>query len=373
MMAGYRYILSGGGTSGHVNPALAIAEAIRQADPEAEIRFYGTERGIESDLVARAGYAFQAIEARPLPGRPSPAMVRAAWSFWRGRRQCRQLMRQFRPHIVIGTGGYVASPVVSAASSLGIPVLLHEQNAFPGRSNRLMARQSQQVCVAFPGTERHFPRHVPIAVTGNPVRPAFFSQDRQAVRERLHQEGERPLVLAMGGSLGARTINQAILSLTDWVHEMEREGHVLPRVVLAAGQRQYASLAAAAAAEGRWLEVHDYIHNIQEWMAAADLLICRSGALTCSEIAALGRPAILVPYPYAAGDHQTFNARVLADAGGALLCPDAQLTGTWLASRLDQLLNQPDQLESMGRQAASLARPDAAAAICEHVMRLIRP
>ncbi|NLO35735.1 MAG: undecaprenyldiphospho-muramoylpentapeptide beta-N-acetylglucosaminyltransferase [Clostridiaceae bacterium] len=373
MMAGYRYILSGGGTSGHVNPALAIAEAIRQADPEANICFYGTQRGIEADLVTRAGYAFRAIEARPLPGRPSPAMLQAVWSFWKGRRQCRQLMRQFRPHIVIGTGGYVCSPVVSAAASLDIPVLLHEQNAFPGRSNRLMARLSQLVCVAFPGTERHFTRRVPVVVTGNPVRPVFFSQDQQAVRQRLHPAGERPLVLAMGGSLGARTINQAVLGLADWIHDLEQQGRPIPRIVLAAGQRQYASIAGDAAAEGRWLEVHDYIHNIQEWMAAADLLICRAGALTCSEIAALGRPAILVPYPYAAGDHQTFNARVLADAGAALLCPDAQLTGTWLAAQLEQLLGRSEQLASMGRQAASLARPDAATVICQHVMRLIKP
>lgn len=366
------YVLAGGGTSGHVNPALAIAREILREEPDADIRFFGTARGIEQQLVTRAGYAFTAIQARPFPSRPSPDLIRALAAFWSGRHQCRRLMQDLLPHAVIGTGGYVCSPVVAAAASLGIPVLLHEQNAFPGRSNRLMARRSQAVCVAFPGTEKHFPRPDSVVVTGNPVLPAFFGQNRREIRGRLHPDDERPLILAMGGSLGARTINQAILGLDPWVRQRLQENLPLPRIILAAGSRQHEAVAAAAAPYRTWLDVKEYLHDIHEYYAAADLLICRSGALTCSEIAASGRPSILVPYPFAAGDHQTYNARILADAGAALLCPDAQLTAEWLAGRLTALLADPDRLAAMGQQALTLARPGAAAAIYRRLTEIVR-
>jgi UDP-N-acetylglucosamine--N-acetylmuramyl-(pentapeptide) pyrophosphoryl-undecaprenol N-acetylglucosamine transferase len=368
-MSSRRYILAGGGTSGHVNPALAIAREIQKEEPDADIRFFGTARGIEQQLVTRAGYSFTAIQARPFPSRPSPDLFRALAAFWSGRRQCRRLMQDLQPHAVIGTGGYVCSPVVSAAASCSIPVLLHEQNAFPGRSNRLMARRSQAVCVAFPGTEKYF--HRSVAVTGNPVLPAFFGQDRREIRRKLHPDDERPLILAMGGSLGARTINQAILGLVPWVRQRRQENLPLPRIILAAGSRQYEAIAAAGGPHRDWLEVKEYLHDIHEYYAAADLLICRSGALTCSEIAASGRPSILVPYPFAAGDHQTYNAKILVDAAAALICPDAQLTAEWLAGQLTGLLSDPDRLAAMGRQALTLARPDAAADIYSRLMEIV--
>ncbi len=372
-MNGRRYIITGGGTSGHVNPALAIAREILDHEPDAQIRYFGTARGIEADLAARAGLPFTAIPARPLPTRPTPALLRAVLTYWKGKRACRSLMKNWRPDAVIGTGGYVCSPVVAAAASCRVPVLLHEQNAWPGRSNRLMARRSQAVCVAFPGTEKHFPAGTRVKLTGNPVLPVFFSTDRQAARKSLHPQSERPFILAMGGSLGAQTINRAVLGLRPWIEQQRVAGRPLPRLVLAAGKRQFAEVASAAAECSDWLEVQAYIHGIHAYMSAADLLICRAGALTCSEIAALGIPSILVPYPYAAGDHQTYNARVLADAGAALLCPDDQMTASWLADQLDQLLADHDRLANMGRQAGTLARPDAAAAIYSQLMDIMKP
>ncbi|MDW7659006.1 MAG: undecaprenyldiphospho-muramoylpentapeptide beta-N-acetylglucosaminyltransferase [Bacillota bacterium] len=371
-MNGRRYILAGGGTSGHVNPALAIAREIQREEPEADIRFFGTARGIEHELVTRAGYAFTAIQARPLPSRLSLDLIKALAAFWNGRQQCRHLLQDLQPHAVIGTGGYVCSPVVAAAASLKIPVLLHEQNAFPGRSNRLMAKRSQAVCVAFPGTEKHFHRQVSVTVTGNPVLPAFFGQDRGEIRRKLHPDDERPLILVMGGSLGARTINQTILGLDPWIRQRQQENLPAPRIILAAGSRQYEAVAASGAPHSDWLEVKEYLYDIHEYYAAADLLICRSGALTCSEIAASGRPSILIPYPFAAGDHQTYNAKILVDAGAALFCPDNQLSAVWLADRLTELLSDPDQLESMGKQALILARPDAAATIYSRLTEIIR-
>jgi UDP-N-acetylglucosamine--N-acetylmuramyl-(pentapeptide) pyrophosphoryl-undecaprenol N-acetylglucosamine transferase len=208
-------------------------------------------------------------------------------------------------------------------------------------------------------------------VTGNPVLPAFFGQDRREIRRKLHPDDERPLILAMGGSLGARTINQAILGLVPWVRQRRQENLPLPRIILAAGSRQYEAIAAAGGPHRDWLEVKEYLHDIHEYYAAADLLICRSGALTCSEIAASGRPSILVPYPFAAGDHQTYNAKILVDAAAALICPDAQLTAEWLAGQLTGLLSDPDRLAAMGRQALTLARPDAAADIYSRLMEIV--
>ncbi|HBP37685.1 MAG TPA: undecaprenyldiphospho-muramoylpentapeptide beta-N-acetylglucosaminyltransferase, partial [Clostridiales bacterium] len=234
-MSPLRFMLAGGGTSGHINPALAIAEQIRRDCPDADIRFCGTARGLESDLVPRAGFSFTAIRARGLPNRLSKELFPALADYAAGYRQCRRLLKEFRPNAVIGTGGYVCSPVVAAASGLGIPVLLHEQNAFPGRSNRLMARRSQAVCISFPGTEKHFRTRAAITLTGNPVREAFFRQDRQTARASLEIDSQQPVILAMGGSLGARTINQAILGLDAAAIRLP-DGQI-PRIILAAGRQ----------------------------------------------------------------------------------------------------------------------------------------
>lgn len=365
-----RYLLAGGGTSGHVMPALAIAEQLKREDPFAEIRFCGTARGIEHDLVPRAGYAFDVIRASGLPHRLSRELVRALADFAAGRRQSRRLLQTYRPDVVIGTGGYVCSPVVAAASSLKIPVLLHEQNAFPGRSNRLMARRSQAVCISYPGTEKWFAAGTNVALTGNPVRSIFFQLDRDQARRQLGIAPDAFLVLATGGSLGARSINQAVIGLAPWIADPASWTVRTPQVILAAGQRLYAETAAAAAGLA-WLTVHDYLHDMHLYMAAADLLICRAGAITSSEIAALGRPSIMVPYPHAAGDHQTYNARAFSEIDAALLCPDQQLQPEWLARTLRELAGDPDRLIRMGTAAATLARPDAARDICRMIAGLI--
>jgi UDP-N-acetylglucosamine--N-acetylmuramyl-(pentapeptide) pyrophosphoryl-undecaprenol N-acetylglucosamine transferase len=372
-MSALRILLACGGTSGHINPALAVAEQIRSEHPDADIRFCGTARGLESEIVPRAGFPITPIRARGFPRKPSLELFRALADYMAGRRQCRRLLRDFKPDALIGTGGYVTGPVVAAAQSLGIPVLLHEQNAFPGRANRVMARRSQAVCISFPGTERYFRRGTPITLTGNPVREVFFRIDRAGARRELGIPADQVIVLALGGSLGARSINEAVLGLdfASVFGTAAASTTAAPLLILAAGKRDFAAVTQAAAGKS-WLSVREYIHDIHLYMAAADLVINRAGASTCAELAALGRPAILIPYPYAAGDHQTYNARVLADAGAAVLCPDQELNPARLQRELTSLLQNPGELVRMGRAAARLATPAAARAICDRMYEIIR-
>jgi UDP-N-acetylglucosamine--N-acetylmuramyl-(pentapeptide) pyrophosphoryl-undecaprenol N-acetylglucosamine transferase len=373
-MSGLRFALACGGTSGHIHPALAIAEKIRRDHPDAEIRFFGTARGLESEVVPRAGFSFTAIRARGFPSKISLDLIKAAADFFAGRRQSRKMLADFRPNAVIGTGGYAAGPVVAAAASLRIPVLLHEQNAYPGRSNRMMVRRSQAVCVSFPGTGDYFPDGTPVTLTGNPVREVFFTIDRKTARVSLGLDQNRPVVLAMGGSQGARSINTAILGLDglDIPHlQPGDDGSLGPLLILAAGKQHYEAVMKAAAGKG-WLDVREYLHDVHLYMAAADLVINRAGSSTCFELAALGKPSILIPYPYATGDHQTYNARILSGRGAALLCPDSGLTPAYLKTELARLFSNPDDLAGMGRAAASLARPDAASAICSRLYEVMR-
>ena len=340
--------------------------------PDAEIRFCGTERGLESILVPRAGYQLTTIRASGLPNKPSPALFRALADFWAGRRQCRRILCEFQPNAVIGTGGYVCSPVIAAAVSLRIPVLLHEQNAFPGRSNRLMARKSQAVCISFPGTETRFPVGTPVFLTGNPVRGSYFALTRDQARSRWLSKGlvitQNKLIHRWAAALvPTRLIRRSWPLILIWISIGRR---LKPACRFACGHRQYSDVAQQAAGKP-WLDIREYIHDLDLLMAAADLVISRSGAMTCAELAALGRPSILVPYPYAAGDHQTFNARALADVGAAILCPDSEMSADYLNKMLPDLLHDSARLEEMGRAAATLARPDAAKAICQKLYEVM--
>jgi len=359
-----RILLAAGGTSGHINPAMAIAEQIRARFPDAAIQFVGTARGLESTLVPKAGYPFTAIPARGFPKRPSKELLLALRDYRDGRRQSRDLIQSFRPDVVVGTGGYVCGPTVSAAASLGIPVVLHEQNAYPGRANRFLARKSRLVLISFPGTERYFPPRTRTILTGNPVRAAFFQTDRHGARVRLGMPADQRVVLILGGSLGARTLNEATLAAA------ADPTLASCRLILACG-RQHAESVTTAGAAFTNLTVMSYIDNIHEYMAAADLIVCRAGAITCAELAALGRPSILVPYPYAAGDHQSANARTFVARGAAILCPDATFTGAFLSERLKQLLEDPGTLDRMGTAAATLAHPRAAEEIVDQILSLL--
>lgn len=368
-----KYILAGGGTSGHINPALAIADEIKRKEPNAIIIFCGTARGLESEMVPRAGYEFRVIRAKGLPNKPGKEAVRAIREILAGRKQCLKMLKELKPDAVIGTGGYVCSPLISAAARLKVPALLHEQNAFPGRSNRVMAARCQSVCISFPGTEKYFRTSAPITLTGNPVREIFFELSKNQARKELKIDTQQKLVLIMGGSLGAATLNKAVLGLADdvkWQSFASVNGNT--KLLLSAGKQHYGAVSNAVEASKLACEVREYLFDAHLWMAAADLVIARAGAMTCAELAALGQASVLIPYPYAAGDHQTYNASVLVDAGAALMQRDEHCNSEWLSETLIGMLSDQTRLIKMGAAAKRLAKPEAAGDIYKSLEEILK-
>jgi UDP-N-acetylglucosamine--N-acetylmuramyl-(pentapeptide) pyrophosphoryl-undecaprenol N-acetylglucosamine transferase len=348
-------VIAAGGTAGHVVPALAVADALRAEG--CDVTFVGGERA-EAQLVPAAGYALRPISVRGLSRTNPLAAARAAAMAGGAVLAARRILRELRPSAVLGAGGYVAGPVGLAAVAGRVPLVLSEADSHLGITNRLLAPLARRVCLAFPLEGRTAPRY---RVTGRPVPPP--ATDRAAARERFALGPDETCVLVFGGSLGARTINQAAvegLAGADF------------RVLHACGARDYEALRARLGpAPPANYELREFISPFGEALLASDLCVARAGG-SIFEIAAHGRPAILVPYPHAAADHQSSNARWMEQAGAAVVVADADLTAARLSSEVAGLLGDRARLEAMGRASASLARPDAAQRIAEEVLAAAR-
>jgi UDP-N-acetylglucosamine--N-acetylmuramyl-(pentapeptide) pyrophosphoryl-undecaprenol N-acetylglucosamine transferase len=340
------FLIGAGGTAGHVIPALAVADALRAQG--AEVVFAGGERA-ERTLVPEAGYELRPLRVVPLPRKSVTGAVRAAAIDARAVGHARRLMAELRPAAVLGAGGYVAGPVGLAAVMRRVPMVLMEADSHLGLTNRLLAPWAKRVCLAFPLDGRGGSRY---RVTGRPV-PAP-SVDREAARSRFGIEPGESCVLVFGGSQGARSINQAAVAA------FSGAGF---RVLHAAGVRDLPTLEAP----GPGYDLRGYISNFSEAIAASDLVIARSGG-SVFEVAAHGRPMILIPYPHATADHQTENARFFERAGAAVVIADGELSAARLASETGRLLADPTALNAMGRAAAGLARPDAAQEIAGELL-----
>ncbi len=349
---------------GHVSPGLAIAEAVvDRGCPRAGVHFVGSRRGVEASRVPDAGFGVTLLGGRGLQRRLTPANLPALAGLAGAFAQAMVLVARTRPSVVLALGGYASLPCALAALLLRIPVVVAEQNAIPGAANRLVGRAARACAVSFPGT--NLPRAV---LTGNPVRPALAqidrSAERAAARQRLGVAPERVLLLAYGGSLGARRINRAVWEARDrWAGR----GDLAVRHVV--GDRDWPERPAGvaegvsrSASPGKALDYRAVIYeqDMATALCAADVVLSRAGASTVAELAALGVGSILVPLPIATGDHQTANAKVLVDAGAAVLIPDAELDAHRLVLQLDALLEGPDTLASMAAAAATVGRPDAA-------------
>lgn len=362
-----RIVITGGGTGGHVYPGLAVAEALRDADPEGEVLFVGTRDGMESRLVPAAGHRLETVPASGVRGLGWGARLRFLGNLSCGMASALRILGRFRPDVVLGTGGYVAVPVLAAARLRRIRSVLQEQNSVPGSANRLASRWAEVVYLGFEAAAAAFPK-APSVWTGNPVRRAVA--EALAAGRGEPWDGGRPLrVLIFGGSRGARTLNRAVASV-DWL----KVGGLELRVQTGRDDRGDVAAALATAAgtwrrEGRDLRVVEFIEDMPEALAWADLVVARAGAMTLSELTAAGLPAILVPFPHATDDHQTVNALSLSRAGAAELLPDDLCDGVALAALIGHLREDPGRLADMARRSAALARPDAAMEIAVDLLR----
>ena len=353
-------VIAGGGTGGHVFPAIAIADALTVAGvARSEIQFVGARRGLEATAVPAAGYEITLLPGRGIARAFTLANVGAVWENLRAVTRAFGVLRRLRPRVVVGVGGFASVPCILAAFVLRIPMVIHEQNAAPGVANRLAVRLGARAAVAWPGTPL---RHG--VVTGNPVRPEILACTR---------DPKRTQVTVMGGSLGARQINDAALGCYDRWRDRDDLA-----VVHITGVRNYDDCEARLAQRRRPTDRLEYEliafeQDMADRYASTTLMACRAGAVTVAELAAVGMPSVLVPLPNAPGDHQTANARALVNVGAAVLLPDPQCSATTLGAEVEALLADPARLEAMHEAARSVARPDAAGAVATLVTEAMRP
>jgi UDP-N-acetylglucosamine--N-acetylmuramyl-(pentapeptide) pyrophosphoryl-undecaprenol N-acetylglucosamine transferase len=363
-----RVVVGTGGTAGHVFPAVAAAERLRDRIG-AEVTFLGRDRGLEARLVPAAGFPLETVEAVPFARKLSLAMLRAPFAALAASRRCRGIVRG--ADAVLGMGGYVSVPVALAARRERVPLVLHEQNAIPGLANRLAARWSRVVGLSFESSGSRFPRRVHTVVTGNPVRSSVLRvrPERQKLRARgfrvLDLEPERRTVLVFGGSQGAVKLNGAAVEACRLL-----SGRGDLQLLLLTGQGHHASVGEMNLGGGELLvRSISFLDRMELAYAVADLVVGRAGATTVAEVTACGLPAVLVPYPYATARHQDANANAVVRAGGAVVVSDAQLDGEVLARRITEIIDDPERLARMARGAAGFGRPEAADAVADLTAR----
>lgn len=368
-----RFVVTGGGTGGHIYPALAIAQGLLKKYPQAEVLYVGRAGGLEEELAPKAGIPFYPLPLTGLKRHLSLQNLVALYQAARGLWLARKVLSQFRPQVVIGTGGYVCGPVILAAVLLGIPTLIHEQNALPGLTNRLLSPLVSRVALTFAEAQNHLSRKARVAVTGLPVREEVLSWRRDEARRAMGIPQDALLILSFGGSQGARTINEAMVQV---LKEFQGQKGTYFLHITGPGQYEgfleHAVKAGLRVAQNGNIILVPYLYEMPRALAAADLAICRAGAATLAELTAAGLPAILIPYPHAAGNHQEHNARVLEKAGAALIVLDQQLTGELLVKILKNLLSQPEKLKAMSQASRRLGRPQALESILELVEELLR-
>ena len=354
-----RYLISGGGTGGHIFPAVSIANALKELDPEVEILFVGALGRMEMERVPQAGYKIVGLPVRGFDRKKPWKNVSVLIDLSKSIRQVKKIIRDFKPNVGVGVGGYASGAAMWAAAKMGIPILLQEQNGFAGVTNKILKDKAAKICVAYEGMEKFFPADK-IILTGNPVRQNLLDG-------RKSKDDGRKTLLIIGGSLGARTINEAVIA---GLKELTNAGI---KVVWQTGKVYYEKCKAAweAAGSPANIECLDFLSDMPDRYANADLVVSRAGASSISEICLLGKPAILVPSPNVAEDHQTHNAMALVNKDAAVLVRDAEAAEKLIATALE-LLNDPKRLKTLQTNVLKLAQKDSAKRIAEEVIALAK-
>lgn len=363
-----RYIVTGGGTGGHIYPALAIAMEIKKKDKEAEILYVGTEKGLESKLVPKAGFEFATVRVKGMPRSLSKESIKSGIELLKGLSDSKKIIKRFKPDVVIGTGGYVCGPVVFMASRKKIPTVIHEQNAFPGITNKILARFVDRVLITFEEARKYFKSNK-IILTGNPIRSSLFEVDKSKAYSSFDLNSEEKVIVSFGGSGGQKKLNESMLYFIK--NNMNKDF----QIVHVTGERHYEGFINELKKDNIDLndkvKVLPYVYNMPDLLNIADLIITSSGAITLAEISALGKPSILIPKGYTAENHQEYNANAFKDKGASYVILEKDINGDVLEANIIELMENPEKMKEMAECSYKLGIRDSASKIVEIIDELI--
>jgi UDP-N-acetylglucosamine--N-acetylmuramyl-(pentapeptide) pyrophosphoryl-undecaprenol N-acetylglucosamine transferase len=365
-----KIVLSGGGTGGHIYPAITIANHLKELQQDVEITFVGTRSGLESTIVPRYGYSLEYISVAGFRRKLGFSTITSAISLLRGMKEAYSLVKKIKPDLVIGTGGYVCGPILIWAAIMGIPTCIQEQNAMPGVTNKILSRFVNKIFLGYEEGAKYFSGKALKVFTGNPVRREIMVDKRLQALNEFHLEPNIKTILAFGGSRGARSINKAMSCV-----EKEFAGRNDIQILHATGEAEYErhiSQLGKKVVEAANIKILPYIHEMPLALAVADMAVSRAGAIGLAELMVKGIPSILVPYPYATANHQEFNARALEAAGAAVVILDKELTGERLQKEVENILEHSETLVNMKAAALKVSKPHAAIDIAEQALNLVK-
>lgn len=370
-----RAIIAAAGTAGHINPGIAIANEIKRQEKDSKIIFIGTTRGLENDLVPRAGYELRTIEAYGLSKKLSIDNLKKMYKTLKGFGEAKRIIKEFKPDVVIGTGGYICGATISEAHKLGIPTVLHESNAFPGKAIKILAKKTNTILVSFKDAIPRIKNAKNIVFTGTPIKIKKINYTDEMKKNKIKELGlkdDKPIVLIFGGSQGAQKINEAIIEI------IEKNMNKDYQVIWATGPKQYDIIKEELDNKHKNInrientKIVPYIYNMEEIMNLVDLIVARSGAMTVTEISNLGKPSILVPLPNVSHDHQLYNAKALENVGAAKIILDDKINGQILNSTIEEIIKNPNDMQEMGKNAFKISTTDAENKIYEEIKKIVK-
>ena len=369
-----KVIIAAAQTGGHINPGIAIANKIKKENKNARIMFIGTTRGIENDLVPRAGFELKTIEAYGINRKISAQNIKNMFKTIKGLGEAKRIVKEFKPDIVIGTGGFICGPVLMAAKKYKTPTILHESNAFPGIAVKILSKKVDTIMLGFEDAEKRLPKAKRIVVTGTPTKVKKINlteAQRTKMIDELNLDKELPIVLVFGGSQGAKSINTTLIDI------IKNNTNKNYQIIWASGQKQYDVIKDSLKelkiniSKIKNVKILPYIYNMEEMMNLADVIVSRSGAMTITEISNTGKPAVFIPFPFATENHQEYNARVLVNENAAKIILDKELNAETLSNTLNEMLKDKNNLLKMGQNAQKVAIKDVEEKIYEEIKKLI--
>jgi UDP-N-acetylglucosamine--N-acetylmuramyl-(pentapeptide) pyrophosphoryl-undecaprenol N-acetylglucosamine transferase len=370
-----RVIIAAAGTAGHINPGLAIANKIKAEEKESEIIFIGTTRGLENDLVPRAGYELKTIDAYGMSKEISIDNLKKMYKTYKGIGEAKKIVKEFKPDIIIGTGGYICGAVALAAKANNVPYIIHESNAFPGKATKMLAKNAEAILVSFEEASERIPKAKKIVCTGTPVKiqPKEYSiNDKLQIVKKIGLSETKPIVLIFGGSQGAKKINEAMLNI------IKNKMNEKYQIIWATGPKQYDGIKGELEKENininhiENVKIMPYIYNMEEVMNIADVAVTRSGAMTITEISNLGKPSILIPLPNVSADHQLYNAKVLEKIGAAKILLNDSLDANILNKTIEEIVLNKDEAQKMGERAKTKSVYNAEERIYNEIKRVLQ-